>query len=121
VRRGLMGLPTLRATGGCRAVDAYQIGSITKHSRRLPSMRLVEAGPYQFWTDSISATSAGLPTVAAGSLRQLSITLGHPSMTDIGPRWLSRGREDMFHGHARGHSPREIRCGSAGPRGRYDN
>lgn len=100
----------------------YQIGSITKQFAAAAVMRLVEAGRIKL-DDSISAYIDGLPTGwRRVTVRQLlNHTSGIPSMTDIGPRWVTRWREDMSTDTLIALTARDSMWFAPGSSWRYDN
>ncbi len=121
VRAGY-GLADLEQQVGASPSTLYQIGSITKQFAAAAVMRLVEAGRINL-DDSISGYISGLPTDwRRVSVRQLlNHTSGIPSMTDIGPRWLNRWREDMSTDTLVALTARDSMWFKPGTAWRYDN
>ena len=121
VRAGY-GFADLEQQVGAAPSTLYQIGSITKQFAAAAVMRLVEAGRINL-DDSISDYVSGLPTDwRRVSVRQLlNHTSGIPSMTDIGPRWLSRWREDMSTDTLVALTARDSMWFKPGTAWRYDN
>lgn len=100
----------------------YQIGSITKQFAAAAVMRLVETDRVHL-DDSLSRYINGLPTPwRRVTVRQLlNHTSGIPSMTDIGPRWTSRWREDMSTDTLIALTARDSMWFTPGSAWRYDN
>ena len=121
VRAGY-GFADLEQQVGASPSTLYQIGSITKQFAAAAVMRLVEAGRINL-DDSISGYISGLPTDwRRVSVRQLlNHTSGIPSMTDIGPRWLNRWREDMSTDTLVALTARDSMWFKPGTAWRYDN
>lgn len=121
VRAGY-GLADLEQQVPASPATVYQIGSVTKQFAAAAVMRLVEAGRISL-DDSMSVYISGLPTEwRRVSVRQLlNHTSGIPSMTDIGPRWLSRWREDMSTDTLVALTARDSMWFKPGTAWRYDN
>ncbi|MGH7520821.1 MAG: serine hydrolase domain-containing protein [Gemmatimonadales bacterium] len=121
VRAGY-GLADLEQQVPASPATLYQIGSITKQFAAAAVMRLVEAGRIHL-DDSLSAYIDGLPTGwRRVTVRQLlNHTSGIPSMTDIGPRWVTRWREDMSTDTLVALTARDSMWFKPGSAWRYDN